>query len=179
MFRPYSVPGQKVILAQPSGMSCWATVYTMLISWRQQRCIEISTAVADLGQKWLDYFNDDNGLPGSEGQNFERVAGIVREPRMNYSLEGWSEMLQNYGLLWVSKAGLTQAGRIYLHDRVVHSISGDGETQSTFMGIIDPDGGRQYQERFDVFLRDYERQADPDHFPDAVFYNDYQVLHFR
>jgi hypothetical protein len=179
MFRPYTAPGTKNILPQPSSMSCWATVYTMMISWKRRQCISINDAIAALGQKWLNYLTADNGLPGHEGQNFERTAGIVREPRMNYTLEGWSDLLWNHGLLWVSHAGLTSAGRLYIHDRIVEGIVGNGSVQGTSVKIIDPDRGRQYMEPFRVFLPNYERQADSRYFSDAQFYADYQVLRFR
>lgn len=179
MYRPYTVPGTKVVLAQPSGMSCWATVYTMMISWRRRQCFAIRDALSALGQKWVDHFDGDRGLPGSEGRNFEHAAGIVRQPRMNYTIQGWSELLQDFGLLWVSHAGLARSGRLYIHDRILEGILGNETPRGTTMKIIDPDGGRRYNERFTTFLPNYERQADSRHFSDRTFYDDYQVLHFR
>src|SRR5207302_1760617 len=42
----YVVPSPPVALAQPSGMACWATVYTMMISWKNQTQYEILTAIS-------------------------------------------------------------------------------------------------------------------------------------
>ena len=43
-----------------------------------------------------------------------------------------------------------------MHSRIVEAMSGDGSVDSTVMHIIDPAGGRQYQESFRVFIAKYE-----------------------
>jgi hypothetical protein len=55
----------------------------------------------------------------------------------------------------------------------VEAMSGDGTVDCTVMHIIDPAGGRQYQEGFRTFFTKYEgafRQVSGDYF---------QIRHFR
>lgn len=44
-------PGQVPIIAQPSSMVCWATVFTMMLSWRQGRSLQIRDAMAAVGTR--------------------------------------------------------------------------------------------------------------------------------
>ena len=57
----YTVPGIVPALAQPTPMSCWATVYTMLASWKGDQSVSIEDALADVGQRWVTIFADPNG----------------------------------------------------------------------------------------------------------------------
>jgi len=52
----YQVPGLITPIRQPSSMSCWAAMYTMMYSWRNQRCVSIRDAVSRLGQKYTQAF---------------------------------------------------------------------------------------------------------------------------
>jgi peptidoglycan hydrolase-like protein with peptidoglycan-binding domain len=173
---PYDVPGLRVLLAQPSGNSCWATVYTMMVSWHRQMSFpgirEAIVAIDPGATKWVGFYDADSGLPTTEGRNFEVATHLVREPRMNLSIRGWVDMLRRCGLLWVSHAFL-QGGTLFIHDRILEAMHGDGQPGGTFMKIMDPDGGRRYSEPFKVFLRQYELQAQAE-----PFYQDYQILHF-
>jgi hypothetical protein len=42
----YTVPGVFNIIAQPSSMTCWATVAAMMMSWRDQQSYPINTAMS-------------------------------------------------------------------------------------------------------------------------------------
>lgn len=166
----YIVPGIKNLYAQPSGMSCWATCYAMMKSWKEsRRYTTIREAIVPLGQPWLGYFDRDTGIPPSDGQRFESAVRLVREPRMNFSPQGWEAKLKGHGLIWVS--GTISGGGI--HDRILEGIVGDETGNGTMMHIMDPNGGRRYAETLATFLVGFEGQA-------AVepFYDDYQVLHF-
>lgn len=165
----YIVPGQKNVYAQPNTMACWATVYAMMQSWKGgRRFANIRDAIVLLGQPWLGYFDRNTGIPPSEGLRFERATGLTREPRMNFSPQGWEANLKQWGLIWVS--GTVTGG---IHDRILEGIVGDETGSGTQMHIMDPDRGRRYTESLDTFLQGFEGQA-------AVepFYDDYQVLHF-
>jgi hypothetical protein len=164
----YTVPGQKFVYAQPNTMACWATVYTMMKAWkRKSGFANIRSAIVPLGNPWLSFFDGNTGIPPAQGTAFERAVSLTREPRFNPSAEGWESMLRQHGLLWVS--GTVPGG---IHDRILEGINGDG-TATTRMSIIDPAGGRRYQETMQRFLQGFEGQA-------AVepFYSDYQILHF-
>ena len=73
----------------------------------------------------------------------------------NVTIDTWLNLLQTYGLLWIGTLNvLGPSGG--LHSRIIEAISGGGEANDTYFSIIDPDGGRQYKERFDTFLAKYE-----------------------
>jgi hypothetical protein len=148
----------------------------MMISWRRQMSFpgirEAIAAIDPQTTKWVEFFDNDSGLPPSEGRNFEIATRLVREPRMSLSVRGWVDLLRRNGLLWVSHA-FQQGGRLFIHDRILEGMSGSGAPERTFMKIMDPDGGRRYSEPFPQFLSKYELQAQVE-----PFYEDYQILHF-
>ena len=43
-----------------------------------------------------------------------------------------------------------------LHSRIIEGMRGDGSPGGTWMKIIDPAGGRQYEETFQTFLSKYK-----------------------
>lgn len=165
----YTVPGLKFVYAQPSTMACWATVYTMMKSWKRGTGYpNIRGAIVPLGTPWITYFDSNTGIPPAQGSGFQAAVGLVQEPRSNPSPQGWQALLQQYGLLWVT--GTVPGG---IHDRILQGISGDETGPGTFMSIIDPSGGRQYLESLDTFLAGFEGQSKVE-----PFYSDYQILHF-
>ncbi len=154
----YKIPGTFGPLAQPSGMACWATVFTMLMSWRKQQSFPIETALSMVGQKWVDIFTANTGLSGDDKPAFLAAAGLVAEPPQSYSLEGWEQLLRNYGPIWVTTD--EAPGKAWaIHARVITSIKGDGTPEKTFFTIVDPAGGKQYQESIAVFIPKYEEEV--------------------
>ena len=58
------VPGHKFVYAQPNSMACWATVYAMMMAWKQGAGFpNIRAAVAPLGPPWLGFFDRNTGIP--------------------------------------------------------------------------------------------------------------------
>lgn len=173
---PYQVPGIKTVLAQPSPMSCWATVYCMMRSWKDQTSYPIRDAVLKVGQKWADYYDasyppKNQGLPSSEFGPFLAAARMRHQPMMNITIDEWGRLLRVHGLLWIG-ASVTINPNTGLHSRILEGITGNGQPYSTSMKIIDPDGGKQYSEPFMVFLAKYEsgiRSVSGDYF---------QIRHF-
>ena len=154
----YTIPGVFGPLAQPSGMSCWATVFTMLMSWRRQQSLSIEDALAAVGQKWVDIYRADTGLSGEQKPAFLAAAGLVAEPPQSWSIEGWEQLLRNYGPIWVTTD--EAPGKAWaIHARVITAIRGDGTPENTMFTIIDPAGGRQYQESIAVFVPKYEEEV--------------------
>lgn len=151
----YRVPGLFSPLAQPSSMACWATVYTMLLSWRRQQSLSIEDALSQTGQRWLDLYRGNGGLPGAEHGAFFTAAGLVAEPLQSFSVDGWERLLRDYGPLIVT--GNEAPGRAWaMHARVITGIRGDGSAENTAFTIVDPSGGRTYQESIATFLPKFE-----------------------
>ena len=157
---PYRVPGTKTVVAQPSPMSCWATVYCMMRSWKDQVSYPIRDALERVGAKWAHYYDlsyppTQQGLPPAEFGPFLRDAAMGHEPMANLTVERWADLLHTYGLLWIG-ASVTINPNTGLHSRILEGITGTGDPAGTFMQIIDPAGGRQYSEAFLIFLAKYE-----------------------
>ena len=149
----YVVPGLKTVIAQPSNRVCWATVYTMMRSWKDQQSYGIRNAVALVDEKYGKMVDMNQGMPGSEFGPFIRAAGMRVEPMANLLISEWVAKLKDFGLLWVGTLFNVTSG---LHSRIIEGMSGSGTYDATWMLIIDPWGGKRYRESFARFLHKYE-----------------------
>jgi hypothetical protein len=152
---PYTVPFFRVPIAQPTSMVCWATVHCMMRSWKQQQSLDIRQAAGQVDEKYGVMVDKNQGMPPSEFGTFIKLAGMDLQPMANLTIQGWLDLLMNKGLLWVGTLNSIGPGA-GLHSRIVEGMRGDGSATGTFMDIMDPDGGKRYQEQFDIFLAKYE-----------------------
>jgi hypothetical protein len=157
---PYAVPGVKTVVAQPSSMSCWATVYCMMRSWKMQRSFEIRESVAAVGAKWAEKYDKsypptNQGMPSTEFGAFLQDARMQHQPMGNLTIDDWATLLRTHGLLWIG-ASVNMQPHTGLHSRILEAIIGTGQPESTRMQIIDPAGGKRYTEPFMAFLAKYE-----------------------
>lgn len=157
----YRVPGLIVPVRQPSGMSCWAAMYTMMLSWRRQQSMPIRTALGELGTHYVQVFDRNSGLGIEENRNLAMAAGMTAEPLMNLTPEGWAALMRRHGLLWTSygwqvfnSAGQeVRAGR---HIVILYGISGDGTPNGTNVDYVDPSDGQTHRITFATFLGRHE-----------------------
>jgi hypothetical protein len=170
----YTVSGYKPIIGQPTNMTCWATVYTMIRSWKDGKKYTISQAMALCGQKYLDMFNKNLALQPSETGAFYRAAKLTARGMQCYPIETWHKMLRSHGLLMIgTMANLPPV--LGLHMRIVQGIYGEGSPQATVMRMLDPAPikmGSGYAEPFMVFNTKYEQVIN--HYP----VNHFQIAHF-
>ncbi|KAF5410537.1 MAG: hypothetical protein C5S43_04615 [Candidatus Methanocomedens sp.] len=155
----YTVPGLLPIIAQPSNMTCWATVATMMMSWNNKMSYAIETAMDKAGATYRALFDANKGLLAADHEAFATACGMSGEPPMCYTVSGLRGMIENHGPIIVitdEKPGPNWA----IHARVVYGIYGDGTVDGTFLRINDPAGGRQYTESFRAFAKKYEEVAD-------------------
>jgi hypothetical protein len=145
----YTVPGIFNVIAQPTGMTCWATVAAMMMSWRDQQSYPIDVAMGQCGTKWLNMFRSNQGLPGSEHAQFADAAGMEYEPLACHPGESWENMLKAHGPLAVVTANP-------FHARIMIGIKGDGSDTGTEVELLDPDGGRRYKMNFGTFSQAFE-----------------------
>jgi len=148
----YTVPGLFNILAQPSGMTCWATTATMMMSWRDRQSYPIQTAMDRCGAKWGAMFAKGDGLGAADHGPFARAAGMTYEQLQCFPGQSWEQMLRSYGPLAVVTSGP-------YHARIMVGIRGDGTATNTTVDIIDPDGGRRYMLNFGKFIEQFEGVA--------------------
>ncbi|MDX1047683.1 hypothetical protein GOL40_31350 [Sinorhizobium medicae] len=148
------------VIRQPTPMSCWATVYAMLVSWKEQRVVPIKTAIEKLGEPYTSYFLQDMGLPGGQELAFVEAAGLRALPPANYPLSTFRRLLREKGPVWV----ITGDG-ISSHARLLVGIYGpdEQEKRSSYIGttleFIDPRlGDYVYFSALD-FFEEFEREA--------------------
>ena len=161
----FRVPGITSVIAQDGPMTCWATVYTMMISWKRSFMMGIRESVAEVDNKYALFYDaglrtvpnppGPQGLPSNEFGPFLRAAHMTHEPMANLPPAQWERLMRSHGLLWIGTLNVLGPGG-GLHSRIIEAVDGNGGSTDTFFSIIDPDGGRQYRERFDVFLAKYE-----------------------
>lgn len=154
----YDVPGPIPQLQQPTGMSCWATVYTMLRDWKTQSSTTIQTALEAIDARWVKVFTDDSGLSSNDKVDFLSAAGLVARPPQSYSIQGWRQLLMDYGLLWVT-TDENPGAAFSIHARVLYCMRGDGTARGTKMFFVDPADGQRHNETFTAFLEKYESEA--------------------
>jgi hypothetical protein len=168
----YRVPGLLAPIRQPTGMVCWATVTTMMYGWLRQQSIPIETVMGQIGQVYLDKYNANQGLKGSEKGPFLAAAGLQPEPPMSWSIDGWMQNLKLYGPLWVT-TDEDPSANFAIHARIIVAMTTDGTPDGTSFQIVDPATATEYAEDLNAFLRKYEEEARTPGVPLRI-----QVVHF-
>jgi uncharacterized protein YycO len=154
----YAVPGPFDVMAQPNAKGCWATVFTMMYGWKVQQSMPIEAALANVGQKWVDHFKAGEWLLPADKNTFLAEAGLVAEPPMSFSIEGWEHLLRDYGPVWVT-TDEDPGPRFSIHARIITAIRGDGTPDGTRLHLIDPAGGREYDETIAAFIPKFESEV--------------------
>ena len=145
----FTVPGTVPALMQPTGNTCWATVATILTSWRNATTLGRPDVMqqADTNSggafDFAGLFSRDQGLPAQVKPGFLNALGMQSEPPSDPTVNGLAGLLEASGPLWVTtNEGTTQ--QFSIHARVLTAIAGDGSPDATFLTLIDPaDGGVQ------------------------------------
>ena len=154
----YKVPGIVNPIRQPSSMVCWATVTTIMISWKRQQSLSIDTAVGGIGAIYLNKYKNNQGLTADEKIPFLKAAGFLFEYPESLSIGGWERLLRNNGPIWITTAEGTDAN-FGIHARIMTAINGDGTANGTTLTIVDPATGTSYNEKFSDFLVKFEREV--------------------
>ncbi|HEX8433352.1 MAG TPA: papain-like cysteine protease family protein, partial [Longimicrobium sp.] len=141
----FRVSGVVPPIAQPTSMTCWATVATIMHGWRHQRSDPIENVLRDIGPAWLARFRGNQGLAAADKEPFLTAAGMTWLEPQNPTVAEWERLLRANGPLWVTTD--EQAGPGFaIHARVMAGIHGDGTLAGTSVDIVDPAGGREYSE---------------------------------
>ncbi len=158
----YDVP----LIAQMTGMGCWAASIAMILGWKSQASFDPTLIAANPGG--TDYTPSlVNGLDPNDRYILERN-GFALEAPVCYTPSGISDLLSTHGPLWVaSLAPLSGAGRAP-HIRVVTGMEGGSvfvndpwpvnrgdryqRAFQTFFGQMEDLGGRELKERNPVYV---------------------------
>jgi Papain-like cysteine protease AvrRpt2 len=155
MTLPYRVPGIIEVIAQPNDNACWATVFTMMKSWKDQSSYEIKAALGTVGQHYVDLFSSASGLPPGEFSSFLADAGMQHLAPQDLTIDGWLQQLVDHGPIWVGTMNSLDPGA-GLHSRLVRGLKGDRTAPGTAFEIVDPDGGKTYDEGVIEFVKKYD-----------------------
>lgn len=150
----YEIDGDIPVFQQPNGMACWATVGTMLLSWQDQQSYSIETVMDMAGQKFRDMFDQQQGLPGEDHDEFAAALGMTIEYPQCYTPEGIYDLLVNYGPIIVI-TDEDSSEFFAIHARIIKGIDTDSGG-AVYLNIVDPGNGREYTESFESFTSKFE-----------------------
>jgi hypothetical protein len=151
---------------QSKDNSCWTAAASMLLSWKSGIPISELDVAKQAGPNFEYAFNANNPLFGSEIGNFAAALSLVTEAPQNLTPSGYYDLLVAHGPLWVGTA-IFSSTQVYRHIRIIRGIDGDGGIGTTALLIIDPDGGRAYDESVQQFEKELETIALQDLGPDG------------
>ncbi len=141
---PYTVPGIKSVLAQDGPMTCWATVYTMMIAWKRSYMMSIRDSVGQVANKYALFYDaglrsnpNPRGLPSAEFGPFLQAANMTHQPMANLIISGWVDLLEAHGLLWIGTLNVVGPGG-GLHSRIIEGVDGGGGVDNTFSRLLIP-----------------------------------------
>lgn len=155
----YRVPGAVPHIKQKSSAVCWATVATMLMSWHDRMSMDPEAAMARLGQEYADLYGANKGLPTARKAAFLAAIGLQAEPPMSWPIEGWEQLLREYGPLWVTTD--EHPTDALVHGRVIVGMEGDGSPGGTMVHVLDPLKDGPTQESYESFLKKYHAVVKP------------------
>lgn len=158
----FAGPVNKIINAKPfaqtKNWSCWAAAAVILMRWKNGVDFSESDVAAMAGQNYVDAFNADTGLLGTQFADFAKKLGLRTEAPQNYTPGGYESLLSAHGPLWIG-AEVTSAGKPRRHVRVLRGISGDGTFDGSTVWVLDPDGGTDTQMSVTKFSKEMEKIA--------------------
>jgi Papain-like cysteine protease AvrRpt2 len=156
----FDVQGTIPVIAQPKSMACWATVTTMMLSWQKKQSFTIETAMDSLGSDFRKVFDDNTGLFPNRVQELATASGMTVEYQKCETPQSILSLLQNFGPISIIDNEVPSDSQpTFIHARIIKGIHGDGTATGTTLNIIDPDGGKTYDETFDVFSSKYESMS--------------------
>jgi len=171
----FTVSGIVPAIQQPTPNTCWATAATILYSWKNNASSDIPTVISTAAAQFLPMFQGDQGLPGDQKPALLQSMGLTTEPPEDYSIDGWLQLLQTYGALWVTTN--EGSGQLFsAHARILKGISGDGNPDTTMLEIVDPGDGTEHTESVSAFTNKFDDVARKDLGDGADFRP--QVVHY-
>jgi hypothetical protein len=138
------------LVAQPTGKSCWATSAAMLLTWRDGSQVTPDDVAKKTG------FTDEmtTGLYPKDNRSFAASLGLLGEPPQSYTIDGFRDMLERYGPLWLAEQ---ENAERFVHAIVVTGMYSDGA----------PDGSDTYLRITDPWDRDVGTPGTPGHYQDT------------
>jgi hypothetical protein len=155
----YRVPDLPMPLQQTTSNLCWATVATMMASWRDRQSWTVNGYVSSLGGPWAAKLPANEGLTPAEAPQFLATMGLqIESTQANFTAERWESMLRDWGPIWVT-ADYSSAPQVQgYHAHIVVGIHGPSDGDPT-VDVIDPAIGREVQMPLSELVARYEQLA--------------------
>ncbi len=146
-------------VAQTTAMSCWAAAAAMLLQWKNGIPSTEFQVAQMAGQNYVVALTQGTGLNGNEFVEFAAALGLTTEAPQNLMPAGYESLLRAHGPLWVGSRLDVKTTISRRHIRVLRGITGDGTFDGSTAWVVDPDGGRDYQETVTQFASELEQIA--------------------
>ena len=153
---------------QDNPNSCWATVATMMMRWKDGTNYTVEAVLTKAGAQYLNLYTQKQGLPFEEKQNFISALGMKGEPEATYTAENYHDWLVQYGPLWVTTDSDPSKG-FSAHARIITGISSDLKN----LELIDPSQGNKVVKTFEEFSNTFNELI-----TDSPLLPSTQVVHF-
>jgi hypothetical protein len=159
------IAGILPVIKQPTGMTCWAAVMTMMYSWRNNVSIGIREALATFGQQYVERFDRGEGLDANSAATLYDTGGLVRITSFNPTIDEWARLLSTAGPLYVD-VGFGSSNTT--HAIIVRAVRGDGTATGTTITFVDPADAQTKSLRFSDFLAHYEAPGAVNNWPHVI-----------
>lgn len=127
--RAFDVWNQVPLVAQTTGMSCWAAAAAMLVGWRERLVVDPDDVARGAG-RWREF---RNGLhPVDVAALADRWRLAMEQGDDVWEVARFRDLLEAHGPLWVGEASPG------LHAIVVTGLYGDGTPEGTRVRVNDP-----------------------------------------
>jgi hypothetical protein len=133
----FQVKGRLRPLKQDNDQSCWATVATILFSWRHDTDAKVIDVLSIAGQKFVDLFTNQEGLKSADKPEFLQKLGLKAEPGQTFSVELLEQLLRQHGPLWIT-VDEDSGADFSVHARVLIGLRGDGTPEGTTATFLNP-----------------------------------------
>ncbi|HEV2779811.1 MAG TPA: papain-like cysteine protease family protein [Actinophytocola sp.] len=118
-------------MSQPNETACWATALAMLINYSEGANYDPETLAQEAGYS-IEACNGWDAIYAIAEKH-----GLYGEGAASRTIEGWAELLQSYGPLWLVVDGVPS------HAVVLNGVYGDGSEDGTKFVVTDPWYGEQ------------------------------------
>ena len=143
------------LIAQPSDLTCWAAAGAMLVGWRDRVSVTIEDAAQQVGDIWLERFQNNHPLSLEEVSAYTRAIGLKQEPPVSYDPRGIYSLLRSHGPLWVIGDDAIADNKIS-HVLLVTGIQDADKPDITRVVLADPDGGTRREVNYTDFASSME-----------------------
>ena len=118
------------LVPQLTNVSCWAAAAAMIVGWRDSQPADPAAIANGVGY-WQQY---RDGLDPADVAHLADVFDLAMEPPQTYTVDGFRQLVESAGPLWVAAAVPGP------HAIVVTGIRGSGSPDATSVAINDPWG---------------------------------------